>query len=49
VLVRKYLLGETWETIEKKMACGITTAKRWHNRAIEKLVKRSDMACSNMR
>lgn len=39
VLVRKYLLGETWETIEKKMACDRTTAWRWHNKAINKLIK----------
>ena len=50
VLVRRYLLGETTETIAEKMGCVRKTVERWHNKAIEKIVKKCPtMSHSNMR
>lgn len=39
VLMRRYLLNESWELIAMKINCDRTTAWRWHNKAIEKIAK----------
>lgn len=39
VVIRRYFLNESWEAIAMKLNCDRTTAWRWHNKAIVKLVK----------
>jgi DNA-directed RNA polymerase specialized sigma24 family protein len=39
VLIRRYMLNESWEAIAIKMNCDRTTAWRWHNKAIEIITK----------
>ena len=39
VILRRYLLNESWEDIAEKLHCERTTAWRWHNNAIWRLVK----------
>ena len=39
VLVRRYMLNESWEDISRKLHCGRATACRWHNKAIDNIAK----------
>ena len=39
VLVRKYLLCETADEIAKNMGCGVRSVWRWHDCAINKIIK----------
>lgn len=39
VILRRYLLNESWEEIADKLHCERTTAWRWHNKAMWRLVK----------
>ncbi len=40
VLVRRYLLNESYEIISEKMHCHRNTIKNWHDRAIRKLIEK---------
>lgn len=44
VLVRRYLMNESWETISMKLHCERTTVWRWHNKAIDMIAK----SCNTM-
>ena len=39
VLVRRYMLNESYETISEKLHCHRNTAKNWHDAAIRNIVK----------
>jgi hypothetical protein len=42
VLMRRYMLNESWEIIADKMHCHRHTAASWHDRAIYEIIKRLD-------
>jgi DNA-directed RNA polymerase specialized sigma24 family protein len=39
VLIRRYTLNESWETISSKLHVDRTTVWRWHSKAIDRLIK----------
>lgn len=41
VIVRRYVLNESWEAIALKLHCHRNTARRWHDDAVEKMVHHS--------
>jgi hypothetical protein len=43
VLTRRYLLNEGWEAIARKMHYDRATVIRWHNHAIDRIIKNATL------
>jgi DNA-directed RNA polymerase specialized sigma24 family protein len=44
VLIRRYMLNQSYETISEQMNCHRNTIKRWHDGAIEMIIKKDGTA-----